>query len=44
MGVLAAVQGRTAKGLPQVYRRFFRLEQLVMEIVTPKLNKGYPST
>ena len=35
MGVLEAVQGRTAKGLPQVYQRIFRLEQLGVEIVTP---------
>ena len=33
MGVLAAVHGRTAKGLPQVYQRIFRLEQLDMGVV-----------
>ena len=36
MEVLAAVHGRTAKGLTQVYQSFFRLEQLVMGVVTPK--------
>ena len=39
MGVLAAVQGRTAKGLTQVYQRIFRLEQLVMGIVTPTVKR-----
>ena len=37
MEVLAAVQGRTAKGLTQVYQSFFRLEQLGMGVVTPNL-------
>ena len=37
MEVLAAVQGRTAKGLTQVYQSFFRLEQLVMGVVTPNV-------
>ena len=45
MEVLAAVQGRTAKGLTQVYQSFFRLEQLVMEIVTPtKTNRTIART
>ncbi|MGN0807367.1 MAG: hypothetical protein ACI4MN_02840 [Candidatus Coproplasma sp.] len=37
--VLAAVHGRTAKGLTQVYQRILRLKQLGVEIVTPKYDK-----
>ena len=37
MEVLAAVQGRTAKGLTQVYQRIFCLEQLGAEIITPNI-------